>query len=451
MAAAVGVVAPAAAVAEAATRFFTGSGPEISGPELDLMSLMKILVAESKQEISCFNPLPSTYQDFSVLFGQDLLTYHRGVRKEVGGALSVFDQRPDVELVPTYSACMNTSGGTLRGADFDRIAREFLGPIRTAPPLDGIYFSLHGAMAAENEARPEGWLLAETRKIVGEKIPIVVSLDLHGILTDRMLEHSDAPSPFTHIRTWIFSKQARAPRACCCDRGGGGAAGTARVQFPHWSAAMSSSPRPVLFGRIRKASGAHGTLRRSAVGGHVHRQSVYRRGRLSSNVLVVANGDAGRVSREAPRLRANSGRTTRECKPLTSLEESIRIAMETRATSCSSTPRMRPAPARRATATRSCARCWLRDTSEPRSFPSWMSRRWTRRLRLAWGDDETPSAARSIPGASSRCPSRAAVRLLSDGWFRSESHGREVVVGQTAVLEVGQLHARRHEPCREPL
>ncbi len=47
-------------------------------------------------------------------------------------------------------------------------------------------------MASECEHDPEGWLLAETRRIVGERVPIVVSLDLHGILTDRMLEQSDA-------------------------------------------------------------------------------------------------------------------------------------------------------------------------------------------------------------------------------------------------------------------
>jgi microcystin degradation protein MlrC len=42
-------------------------------------------------------------------------------------------------------------------------------------------------MATESEGDPEGYLLAETRKIVGERVPIVISLDLHGILTDRML------------------------------------------------------------------------------------------------------------------------------------------------------------------------------------------------------------------------------------------------------------------------
>src|SRR5205823_6341478 len=58
----------------------------------------------------------------------------------------------------------------------------------------GVYFSLHGEMGAEGELDPEGYLLAETRRIVGDKIPIVISLDLHGILTDRMLRQVDGLS-----------------------------------------------------------------------------------------------------------------------------------------------------------------------------------------------------------------------------------------------------------------
>jgi len=39
---------------------------------------------------------------------------------------------------------------------------------------------------------PEGYLLEQARRILGEEIPFVTSLDLHGILTDRMLTHNDA-------------------------------------------------------------------------------------------------------------------------------------------------------------------------------------------------------------------------------------------------------------------
>ena len=56
----------------------------------------KVLIAECKQEVSSFNPIPSHYSDFAVSFGQSLLDVHRRVRNEVGGALSVFDTRPSI-------------------------------------------------------------------------------------------------------------------------------------------------------------------------------------------------------------------------------------------------------------------------------------------------------------------------------------------------------------------
>jgi len=38
--------------------------------------------------------------------------------------------------------------------------------------VDGVYFSLHGAMAAANEDDPEGFLLQEARKILGRRVPL---------------------------------------------------------------------------------------------------------------------------------------------------------------------------------------------------------------------------------------------------------------------------------------
>lgn len=155
----------------------------------------RILIAECKQEVSTFNPHLSGYDDFGIRFGDQIVEYHRTVRNEVGGAISVFDEA-GVEMVPAYSAFFITSGGTLAQSAWQRIATEFLDSIRKhvsmGPPVDGIYFCMHGAMASEQECDPEGWLLAQTREIVGERIPIVVSLDLHGILTDQILTHSDA-------------------------------------------------------------------------------------------------------------------------------------------------------------------------------------------------------------------------------------------------------------------
>ncbi|HQW29525.1 MAG TPA: M81 family metallopeptidase, partial [Verrucomicrobiales bacterium] len=175
--------------------------------------MTRILIAECKQEVSTFNPHLSGYGDFGIRRGRELLDYHRTVRNEIGGALSVLDPMPGVELVPAYSAFFITSGGTLAKPDWERIATEFLEEIRQAPPVDGVYFCMHGAMASEAELDPEGWLLAETRKILGEDIPIVISLDLHGILTDRMVEHSDAIVAYhTYPHVDFFETGQRAAR-----------------------------------------------------------------------------------------------------------------------------------------------------------------------------------------------------------------------------------------------
>ena len=75
--------------------------------------MARILVAECKQEVSSFNPVPSTLADFETLWGAAFLDYHRGLNSEMAGALEVFEARPDVKIVPAYSARSITSGGTL--------------------------------------------------------------------------------------------------------------------------------------------------------------------------------------------------------------------------------------------------------------------------------------------------------------------------------------------------
>src|SRR5882724_9706457 len=111
--------------------------------------MTKILIAECKQEVSTFNPHCSGYDDFAIRRGEEILGYHRTVRNEVGGALHVLASRAGVQLVPTYSAHFITSGGTLGEAAWQRISGELLAGIRAAPPVDGVYFCMHGAMASE--------------------------------------------------------------------------------------------------------------------------------------------------------------------------------------------------------------------------------------------------------------------------------------------------------------
>ena len=152
--------------------------------------MLKILVAECQQEISSFNPVPTRYEDFDIHRGAELFDHHRGIESYVSGALEVFEGRADVELVPLWgsNAC---SSGPLLQADFERLATELLDAVKAnRDGVDGFYFCLHGAMGASEELDPEGYLLREVRQLLD--VPLVISLDLHGILTQRMLKNCDA-------------------------------------------------------------------------------------------------------------------------------------------------------------------------------------------------------------------------------------------------------------------
>ena len=88
--------------------------------------MSKILIAECKLEVSTFNPKPTGYDDFTIRRGEEILTYHRAVRYEVSGAMSILEAAPDIQLVPTYSALLRTCGGALmsRRRSFDERIRE---------------------------------------------------------------------------------------------------------------------------------------------------------------------------------------------------------------------------------------------------------------------------------------------------------------------------------------
>ena len=193
----------------------------------------KIVIAECKQEVSTFNPVLSHYEDFRVARGPAVVDYHRVVREEVGGALSVFDTVDSVELIPAYATSSNTSGGVLTAESFRRLSSEFLSSLSEAGTVDAACFVLHGAMQAEGEDDPEGYLLQEARRIFGEQIPIVVSLDIHGILTDRMLQHSNAVVAYhTYPHVDFFETGARAAKLLLKILAGKARPVTARVRIP---------------------------------------------------------------------------------------------------------------------------------------------------------------------------------------------------------------------------
>ncbi len=402
----------------------------------------RILVNECKQEVSSFNPVLGRYTDFTIARGDEILSVHRGVGWEVGGALRVFADHPEVDVVPGYSARAITSGGTLRDRDFLRIASEFLEAVRNAQDVDAIYFSLHGAFASETEHDIEGYLLAETRKIVGERMPIVTSLDLHGILTDRIAEHSDAIVLYhTYPHVDFFQTGERAARLLLRILAREVNPVSARVPIPAMVRGNELKTATGLFGRwVRKAIEVE-TGPGGLSGGMFIGNPFTDVPDLCSNAFIVTDGDAELAEREAVGIATDFWEMRKHLQqPLTELRESIRLA-------AGATGRVVLVDAADATSSGASgdSNAILRALLESgyrRSvlLPVVDAPAVEEAFRAGIGKTiRVPIGGSLDRGRFSPVEMEAEVRMLSDGRFRSESHGGIWNSGPTAVLESNNI------------
>lgn len=93
-------------------------------------------------------------------------------------------------LVPSLW-CGAVPSSYITDAAFEEICGTILADVRKLD-FDAIYLELHGAAATESFDDAEGELLKRIRDVVGLKMPIVASLDLHANVTSAMFRHADA-------------------------------------------------------------------------------------------------------------------------------------------------------------------------------------------------------------------------------------------------------------------
>jgi microcystin degradation protein MlrC len=157
---------------------------------------MRIAIARFSHETCTFCPRPTTSQDYEkggVLYGEDVIEKSRGIKGYVRGFVKVAEEE-GVELVGILDASRSwggSSGSWLTPECFDKYADGIAEGLKTAGKLDGLFLSLHGAMAAREHHKPEAEVARRARKAVG-KIPIMVTLDLHANEDHELTDVTDA-------------------------------------------------------------------------------------------------------------------------------------------------------------------------------------------------------------------------------------------------------------------
>jgi microcystin degradation protein MlrC len=261
----------------------------------------RILIAECMQEISSFNPVPSRFEDFRVLRGTEVVEAQRGTNTAMGGAARVLEAA-GAELVPAYSA-RAFSAGQLSREGWASLSTELLRHVREhARDIDAMFFSMHGAMGADGELDPEGFLLQECRKILGERIPIVISLDLHGILTARMLRHVDGLAIYHTYPHVDFADTGERAAKLLLRILAGAKPRIARVTVPALVRGDELITETGVYGRIIRDAQRLERDGTALAAGFMIGNPFTDVPELCSQAIVVTDGDAAAAEREAIRL-----------------------------------------------------------------------------------------------------------------------------------------------------
>jgi microcystin degradation protein MlrC len=155
---------------------------------------MRIAVGQLWQESNTFNPLPTTRQDFEafgVLRGAEVVE-RMADTNELGGFIQSLRCWPGPPEVVGLARLPAWPSGPATADTFAWLRDELVGALRSALPVDGVLLALHGALVADGAPDVEGEVLVALRQVVGPRVPLVVTLDLHANVTGRMVEAADA-------------------------------------------------------------------------------------------------------------------------------------------------------------------------------------------------------------------------------------------------------------------
>jgi microcystin degradation protein MlrC len=173
---------------------------------------LRIAVARFSHETCTFCPKPTTIEDWEY-YGpptRDIVSTNSGY---IGGFKAMCEEYGGVELVGILSprgARGGSSGSWITTEAFDKYAQGICDDLKELGPFDGVFLSLHGAMAVTDIPKPEAELARRVREAVGD-IPIMVTLDLHGNEDRELSDVVDAVfiiKRYPHYDTYLHGERA---------------------------------------------------------------------------------------------------------------------------------------------------------------------------------------------------------------------------------------------------
>ncbi|WP_172295484.1 M81 family metallopeptidase [Pseudoruegeria sp. HB172150] len=156
---------------------------------------MRIAITGISIEMMLSSPLPTESKDLQAYSAEEMWSQDLWM---IRGMLARLDEEPDVEPVP-LSWTTALPGGSMTAESYAGVKAQVLDGMAAQGPFDGVLLANHGALEVAGLGRDADTDFVEAiRAAVGPDIPIGVSLDLHGDMTEGLLR---AGTVFSVLRT----------------------------------------------------------------------------------------------------------------------------------------------------------------------------------------------------------------------------------------------------------
>lgn len=173
---------------------------------------MRIAVGGILQESNPFAPQRAMMADFTKNYfaeGDEIIAKLGQSRVEVTGAVDRLVAGGAVP-VPLF-ASHGGAGGPVTRQCFDDLLGRLLGRLKAAGHVDGIVLATHGAMVVDGITDAESEMLKAIRAVVGDRVPIAVTCDLHANVTPDMIGLADiivGYQTYPHMDTYETGERA---------------------------------------------------------------------------------------------------------------------------------------------------------------------------------------------------------------------------------------------------
>jgi microcystin degradation protein MlrC len=153
---------------------------------------VRLFLAMMSHETNTFSNVPTDRGQFEkrhLHYGGEIVETFRGTGTCLGGMIAAAE-RLGATLIPSVAAAASPAGRVTKDI-YEHVKERLLADLRAAGQLDGVLLDLHGAMVPEGMDDGEGDIIAAVRAVVGAGVPIAVTLDLHGNLSEEMVRGAD--------------------------------------------------------------------------------------------------------------------------------------------------------------------------------------------------------------------------------------------------------------------